>query len=78
MGVKIIRRFATFVEMLLEKAGEEIRLDLALDAPFRFAPPLLSEYGVLVNAWEDLKAEKNPGLLRTRRTSGCGRPLLSA
>ncbi|SNB63585.1 nucleotidyl transferase AbiEii/AbiGii toxin family protein [Thermoflexus hugenholtzii] len=57
-GVKIIRRFATFVEMLLEKAGEEIRLDLALDAPFRFAPPLLSEYGVLVNAWEDLKAEK--------------------
>jgi len=57
-GMKIIRRFATFVEMLLEKAGEEIRLDLALDAPFRFAPPLLSEYGVLVNAWEDLKAEK--------------------
>ncbi|WP_448605353.1 nucleotidyl transferase AbiEii/AbiGii toxin family protein [Thermoflexus hugenholtzii] len=57
-GVKIIRRFATFVEMLLEKCGEEIRLDLALDAPFRFAPPLLSEYGVLVNVWEDLKAEK--------------------
>jgi hypothetical protein len=57
-GVKILRRFAAFAGMLLEKSGKEIRLDRAWDAPFRFAPPLRSEYGVLVNDWEDLKAEK--------------------
>lgn len=54
----VVRRFASYVEFLLKKGEEELRLDLALDSPFRFESPLLSEYGVWVNDYEDLKAEK--------------------
>lgn len=56
--VDVVRRFASYVEFLLQKGEDELRLDLALDSPFRFKSPLLSEYGVWVNDYEDLKAEK--------------------
>ena len=56
--VDVVRRFASYVEFLLGKGGDELRLDLALDSPFRFAPPILSEYGVWVNDYQDLQVEK--------------------
>jgi len=58
LQVSVTRRFASFVEFLLHRGEESLRVDLALDAPFRFAPPVLSEYGVWVNDFEDLKTEK--------------------
>ncbi len=56
--ISVVRRFATFVEFLLKKGKETLRVDLALDSPFRFAPPDISEYGVLVNSSQDLKVDK--------------------
>jgi len=58
LPVSITRRFATFVEFLLTSGSQALRVDLALDSPFRFAPPLFSEYGVWVNNFTDLKVDK--------------------
>jgi predicted nucleotidyltransferase component of viral defense system len=57
-GVRVIRRFATFVEFQLSRADEHLRVDLTQDTPFRFAPALLSRYGVWINDFQDLKVEK--------------------
>ena len=38
--------------------GDELKVGLALDAPFRFESPLLCEYGVRVNPYADLKVDK--------------------
>lgn len=56
--VSVTRRFATFVEFLLKRDTEALRVDLALDSPFRFEPPVLSEYRVRVNSFQDLKVDK--------------------
>lgn len=56
--ISITRRFATFVEFIFKKGEEATRVDLALDAPFCFEPPILSEYGVLVNGYKDLIIDK--------------------
>jgi hypothetical protein len=56
--VSVTRRFATFVEFLVTKEEDTLRADLALDSPFRFEPPGLSEYGVWVNTFADLKVDK--------------------
>ena len=58
LQVSVTRRFATFVEFLLTRGEGTLRVDLALDAPFRFELPVLSEYGVWVNNFQDLKVEK--------------------
>lgn len=55
LPIKVVRRFATFVEFLV---GDELKVDLALDSPFRFGPTLLSETGVQVNNYEDLSTDK--------------------
>jgi hypothetical protein len=56
--ISITRRFFSYAEVLLMKEGEELRVDLALDSPFRFDQPLHSEYGVWVNDYKDLIVEK--------------------
>ncbi len=58
LQVQVVRRFSSYVEMIIYGMGDSLRLDLALDTPFRFGKPLLSPYGVPVNDFEDLKAEK--------------------
>ncbi|AEH44105.1 Domain of unknown function DUF1814 [Thermodesulfatator indicus DSM 15286] len=58
LGVQVTRRFSTFVEMTIVGDGDSLRLDLALDTPVRFATSLPSPYGVPINVFEDLKAEK--------------------
>jgi len=55
LPIKVVRRFATFVEFLV---GDELKVDLALDSPFRFGPTILSETGVQVNNYEDLSTDK--------------------
>ena len=58
LSLKVIRRFSTFVEFLIEKADESLRIDLALDSPYRFEQPVLTEEGVLVNDYPDLRVDK--------------------
>jgi hypothetical protein len=58
VDVRVVRRFGTFVEFLVGSGETQVRVDLALDSPFRFAPPRLSEYGVFVNDALDLKVDK--------------------
>lgn len=55
--IQVIRRFETFVEYVYE-AEDPFRIQLAMDSPFRFAQPVLSRYGVLVNDWDDLCIDK--------------------
>ncbi|HLE16449.1 MAG TPA: nucleotidyl transferase AbiEii/AbiGii toxin family protein [Anaerolineales bacterium] len=54
----IVRRFSTFVEFLVTKGEESLKVDLALDSPFRFAPPVPAEEGVLINNYQDLRVDK--------------------
>ena len=53
-----IRRFRSFVEIEIGKEDERIRVHLAYDTPYRFADPELSEYGIHVNDYQDLIADK--------------------
>lgn len=57
-GARVVRRFASYVEFLIARNGDELRVDLALDSPFRFQPPEPSDAGVLVNDFQDLKVDK--------------------
>lgn len=57
LPLKGVRRFETFVEYLYESV-EPFRIQLAVDSPYRFAPPVPSRYGVLVNDWDDLCVDK--------------------
>lgn len=57
LPLQVIRRFESFVEYLYG-GDEPYRIQLAVDSPFRFAPPEPSRYGVLVNDWDDLCVDK--------------------
>jgi hypothetical protein len=58
LHIQVIRRFSTFVEFLVERDGDSLRVDLGLDSPFRFLAPVISRDGVLVNSYEDLCVDK--------------------
>jgi len=58
LQVSVIRRFASYVEFLITQDNDQLKVDLALDSPFRFFPPTLSEQGVLVNNDHDLFVDK--------------------
>lgn len=58
VNISVIRRFETFVQLLFDHEGESLKIDLAFDSPFHLQPSLPSEYGVQVNNFEDLKADK--------------------
>ena len=58
LEIAIIRRFASYVEFAIRQGDESLRVDLALDSPFRFSSPVESEIGVLVNDLQDLQADK--------------------
>lgn len=55
--VKVIRRFETFVELVVE-SGESVKIQMALDSPFRFEPPVAMANDILVNDFRDLAADK--------------------
>ncbi len=56
--VSVVRRFSSFVAFVIADKEETVRVELALDSPFRLAPPVMSEYGVWVNDWQDLIVDK--------------------
>lgn len=58
LNVMVTRRFASYVELLVSRENEQLKVDLALDSPFRFLPPLLAESGVMVNDFQDIKVDK--------------------
>lgn len=58
LSIKVIRRFSTFVEFLVEKENESLKIDLALDSPYRFELPVLSNEGIFVNDYSDLRVDK--------------------
>lgn len=57
-SVAVIRRFESLVEFEIKNAQDEIRVQLAMDSPFRFNTPEMSEYGVFVNNLEDITVDK--------------------
>jgi Nucleotidyl transferase AbiEii toxin, Type IV TA system len=58
LNIKVIRRFSSYVELLVENRDNSLKIDLALDSPFRFKQPIISSEGVFVNDYEDLRVDK--------------------
>lgn len=58
LEIKPIRRFATYVEFLISNEDEVLKVDLALDSPFRFQAPVVSPQGIWVNNFVDLCVDK--------------------
>jgi predicted nucleotidyltransferase component of viral defense system len=57
-GIKVIRRFESFVEFEVSKDRENLVLHIAYDSPFRFEDPVFSDYGIKVNDYRDLITDK--------------------
>jgi hypothetical protein len=58
LQVNIVRRFASFVEFEIRQGDNTLKIDLALDAPFRFAPVQLGDAGAMVHDFQDFRADK--------------------
>ena len=58
MEITVVRRFATFVEFLVIQNENTLKVDLALDSPFRFSPAELGDAGVMVNDFQDIQTDK--------------------
>lgn len=58
MKVVVIRRFATFVEFQISQGENTLKVDLGLDSPFRFAPVVPGDCGVMVNDFQDIQTDK--------------------
>jgi hypothetical protein len=58
LNIKVVRRFASYVEFLVKSQNESLKVDLALDSPFRFETPVNSSEGVFVNDYKDLQVDK--------------------
>ena len=58
LSLKVVRRFSTFVELLVEKGSESLKIDLALDSPYRFESPVISSEGIYINDYPDLRVDK--------------------
>jgi predicted nucleotidyltransferase component of viral defense system len=58
LGIQVIRRFATYVELLVTHEEETLKIDLALDSPFRLELPVLCAPGIYVNNFTDLCVDK--------------------
>ena len=53
-----MRRFASFVEFQITRGENALKIDLALDSPFRFAPVELGDAGVMINGFQDIQTDK--------------------
>jgi len=56
--VNIIRKFKSFYEIITAKRDESTRIHLALDSPFRFEKPILTELGIKVDSFLDIATNK--------------------
>lgn len=50
LNLQVLRRFSSFAQFLFEKDGESLKIDLALDSPYRLAPTVESPDGILIKA----------------------------
>ena len=57
-SLNIIRRFESFTEFEISQESEIIKLQFALDSPFRFKEPADSDSGIKVNNYEDIIIDK--------------------
>jgi len=58
LSVNVVRRFNSFVQLVVSQDQENLKIDLAFDSPFHFEPPILAETGVFVNNYNDLRIDK--------------------
>lgn len=58
LNLSVVRRFATYVEFLVSDQQDALRVDMALDSPFRFAPAVPTIDGIQVNDYDDLCTDK--------------------
>ncbi|HNR02626.1 MAG TPA: nucleotidyl transferase AbiEii/AbiGii toxin family protein [Anaerolineaceae bacterium] len=56
--LEVIRRFTTYVEILVNDKDKKLKVDLALDSPFRFLPTVPYTPGIRVNNYIDLCVDK--------------------
>jgi predicted nucleotidyltransferase component of viral defense system len=57
-AISVVRRFNTYVEFLVTRNSESLKVDLAQDSPYRLKPPVLSELGVRIADLADLQVDK--------------------
>jgi len=53
-----MRRMTSYVEWLITDDDDVLKVDLALDSPYRFDNPILCPPGIWVNNYEDLAVDK--------------------
>lgn len=58
LGITVVRRFASYVEFAVSADGEQLKVDLAQDSPFRLEPLELSVDGIYVSSLPDLCLDK--------------------
>ena len=58
LNIPVICRFSTYVEFLISSDQSSLKVDLALDSPFRFEPPVFSTDGIQINDYQDLRVDK--------------------
>lgn len=58
LQVKVVRRQTSYVEWLIKSDTDALKVDLALDSPFRFYDPIHCPPGTWVNNYEDLVVDK--------------------
>jgi len=58
LQIQVVRRFSSFAQFLFTQGQDSLKIDLAFDSPFRFEPPVLSEIGIFVNDYADLRVDK--------------------
>ena len=58
LGVSVARRFSTYVEFVVTREAESLKVDLAQDSPFRLAPPTRTRTGIWVSSLPDLQVDK--------------------
>ncbi|MDI6769381.1 MAG: nucleotidyl transferase AbiEii/AbiGii toxin family protein [Anaerolineales bacterium] len=58
LQIQVTRRFSSFAQFLFTQGQDSLKIDLAFDSPYRFEPPVLTETGVYVNDYADLRVDK--------------------
>jgi len=56
--INVVRRFESFAEFEISQQNEIIKVQFALDSPFRFEEPLDSELGIKINDYKDIIVDK--------------------
>jgi len=56
--VETVRRFLSFLELIIKKESESVRVHLAIDSPFRFKRTIRTDRGVEVDSLVDIATNK--------------------